>query len=165
MKIEAWLHYCVKKPSLCRLSFNNDLTVLEKNSGWVSIRLEQAREDEYKPHSYVVYVGRATPGGDIVYVGSTSQKPEDRFRWHRANEKDLHFTVVAAFDNADDMVLEEQRLIDINKPVLNKRQKAIHNAPLTQDKLESRKGDKGWCQGCLRRRVNRGYKFCMWCAK
>lgn len=35
---------------------------------------------------------------------------------------------------------------------------------LSQKELNSRIGDKKWCQSCLKRRVNPGYKTCFFCS-
>jgi len=36
---------------------------------------------------YTVYKGLLN--GQLVYIGTTIQKPEDRFRWHRNNGKNF----------------------------------------------------------------------------
>ena len=60
---------------------------------------------------YSVYKGMR-PGSDtIVYIGTTIQKPEDRFRWHKANGKPLVFVVLHQFDNEDEMLDKEFELI------------------------------------------------------
>lgn len=89
--------------------------------------------------------------------------PEDRFRWHKHNGKDLQFTVLAQYDNPEEMLAEERRLIDLHKPKLNKRLKQNFNVKLTAEQLEARKGDGEWCQCCLKRHVNKGYTKCMYC--
>jgi hypothetical protein len=113
---------------------------------------------------YTVYKGEKN--GTIVYIGTTIQKPADRFRWHKANGKPLRFTVLQQFDNPDDMLTEEHRLIKKHQPHLNKitHRRQNLNVALTQEQLDSRKGDSEWCQCCLKRRVNKGYSRCMRCA-
>ena len=104
----------------------------------------------------------------MVYVGTTIQKPEDRFRWHKANgKKNLTFFVVHEFDNPDDMLKTEFELIQKFRPAMNKITKRPQNfnAPLSTEELESRKGNSKWCQSCLTRRVNEGYMQCYFCAK
>lgn len=113
--------------------------------------------------TYTVYKGERN--GTIVYIGTTVQKPEDRFRWHKSNGKPLKFTVLQQFDNSEDMLAEEHRLIQKYRPRLNKitHRRQNLNVALTQEQLDSRKGDSEWCQCCLRRRVNKGYSRCMRC--
>ena len=115
-----------------------------------------------KGRVYSVYVGRKA--GEIVYVGTTVQNPEDRYRWHKANGKDLQFNVLSQYDNPEEMLAEERRLIDLHKPKLNKRLKQNFNVKLTAEQLEARKGDASWCQSCLKRHVNKGYTKCMYCS-
>ena len=113
--------------------------------------------------TYTVYKGEKN--GKLVYIGTTVQKPSARFRWHKANGKRLDFTVLAQFDNADEMLDEEHRLIHLHKPSMNKirHRRQNLNVKLTKDEIEARKGSDEWCQGCLKRRTNKGYLFCMRC--
>ena len=101
----------------------------------------------------------------LVYVGTTTQKPKDRFRWHKHNGKDLKFEIVEQFGNEKDMLDLEFKLITELKPKLNKitHRKQNLNRKLTQEELDARVGDKTWCQSCLKRRVNAGYTKCMRC--
>lgn len=112
---------------------------------------------------YTVYKGEKN--GQLVYIGTTMQKPEDRFRWHKANGKPLQFTVLQQYETADEMLDEEYRLIQKHRPRLNKitHRRQNLNVALTQDELNSRKVSSEWCQCCLKRRVNKGYKKCMRC--
>ena len=112
---------------------------------------------------HVVYKGELK--GQIVYIGTTIQKPEDRFRWHKANGKPVKFTVLAHFDTAQAMLDEEFRLIQLHKPKYNKivhRQQNL-NAKLSSEQVAERVGLTGWCQSCLKRRVNVGYTVCRYC--
>jgi hypothetical protein len=113
---------------------------------------------------YTVYKGEKN--GVIVYIGTTIQKPEDRFRWHKSNGKPLQFTVLHQFDNSEDMLSEELRLIKQHRPRLNKitHRRQNLNVALTQCELDLRKGSTEWCQSCLKRRVNKGYARCMRCS-
>ena len=113
--------------------------------------------------TYTVYKGEQN--GKLVYIGTTIQEPSARFRWHKANGKPLKFTVLSQFDNADAMLDEEYRLIKQLQPRMNKitHRKQNLNVALTQEELDARKGDKQWCQCCLKRRVNKGYSRCMRC--
>lgn len=111
--------------------------------------------------TYTVYKGEV--GGKVVYIGTTIQEPAARFRWHKANGKPFTFTVLQQYDNAEAMLAEELRLILLHKPKHNKRLKQNLNVALTQAQLDARKGDASWCQSCLRRRVNKGYRCCMRC--
>lgn len=114
--------------------------------------------------TYTVYKGELD--GELVYIGTTIQKPADRFRWHKANGKDLEFTVLSQFESADKMLEEEFRLINLHKPKMNKikHRRQNLNVKLTAADLEQRKGNAEWCQCCLRRRVNKGYSSCMRCS-
>ena len=111
--------------------------------------------------THTVYKGEA--GGRIVYIGTTIQEPSERFRWHKYNGKDLAFTVLAQYDTPEKMLAEERRLIELHKPKMNKRLKQNFNVKLTQEQLDGRVNGPCWCQKCLKRRVNPGYKNCMYC--
>jgi len=113
---------------------------------------------------HTVYKGELN--GKLVYIGTTIQKPSDRFRWHKHNGKNLDFTVLHQFDSADEMLDTEFELIKKHNPKMNKikHRKQNLNVRLTPEILESREGSDEWCQGCLRRRVNKGYKRCMRCS-
>lgn len=113
---------------------------------------------------YSVYEGRKN--GALLYIGTTIQDPYDRFRWHRANGKRLDFKVLFRFDNEKEMLDKEFELIQRYKPRLNKisHRRQNLNARLTEDELKRRKGDQKWCQCCLKRRVNAGYRHCYWCS-
>lgn len=112
---------------------------------------------------YSVYKGEKD--GFLVYIGTTMQKPAARFRWHKANGKDLKFTVLHQFDTSKAMLDKEFELIQLYKPVLNKivHRKQNLNVKLTQAEVQSRVGLVEWCQTCLKRRVNAGYSKCRWC--
>jgi len=114
---------------------------------------------------FSVYKGEKN--GKLVYVGTTVQKPEDRFRWHKYNGKDLNFEVLFQFDTAQEMLDKEFELIKKYNPRLNKitHRKQNYNVYLTVSELESRKSNKEWCQCCLRRRVNKGYSVCYFCQR
>lgn len=114
--------------------------------------------------TYSVYKGEQ--GGKLVYIGTTIQEPAARFRWHKANGKPFKFTVLAQFDNAQAMLAEEFRLIQLHMP---KHNKITHrpqnlNVRLSREDVTARKGAAGWCQACLKRRVNPGYKTCFHCS-
>lgn len=114
--------------------------------------------------THSVYKGEV--GGVIVYIWTTIQKPEDRFRWHKSNGKPFKFTVLAQFDNAQAMLDEEFRLIQLHKPKHNKitHRKQNLNARLSPEDVASRVGMSGWCQSCLKRRVSQGYTRCRYCS-
>jgi len=113
---------------------------------------------------HTVYKGELN--GKIVYIGTTIQVPSERFRWHKHNGKSFSFSVIDQFDNAEDMLNLEFELIKKYNPRFNKikHRKQNLNAPLTDEILESRINNKEWCQCCLKRRVNRGYKYCYYCS-
>ena len=122
-------------------------------------------EGETMHKKYTVYSGNRH--GKIVYIGTTTQEPEARFRWHRSNGKKLCFNVIAQFETAEEMLAEEFRLIQKHLPCMNKIKHRAQNlnVALTGDAIDSRRGNAEWCQSCLKRRVNAGYKFCLWCSK
>ena len=102
---------------------------------------------------------------NLVYIGTTMQKPSDRFRWHRHNGKNLKFKVFKNCATDSEMFDLELKLILEKKPVLNKKTKRHNNNKrLTQVELNSRVGDSEWCQCCLKRRVSKGYSKCMYCS-
>lgn len=115
---------------------------------------------------FSVYKGEDRKGR-IVYIGTTIQNPLDRFRWHRHNGKKFNFTVLAQFSNAQSMLDEEFRLIQLHKPMHNKitTRKQNFNVKLTPAQLAARVDDSEWCQSCLKRRVNAGYTKCNYCPK
>lgn len=115
------------------------------------------------PRTYTVYKGEEN--GKIVYIGTTIQKPEDRFRWHKHNGKPFTFSVLGQFGSADEMLAEELRLIQLHKPTYNKitHRKQNLNAKLSPEEIKAREGAPGWCQTCLKRRTNAGYTKCIYC--
>lgn len=121
----------------------------------------RAAVTETKWLTHTVYKGELND--QIVYIGTTIQVPADRFRWHKANGKNFVFTVLARYETPEEMLAEERRLIELHKPKFNKRLKQNLNVKLTQAQLDSRVNDPSWCQKCLKRRVNPGYKRCMYC--
>lgn len=114
---------------------------------------------------FYVYRGLDKVTLELVYIGTTVQIPRNRFRWHKANGKDLKFEVIKVCVDADQMINHEFELIQSLKPKLNKitHRRQNLNVKLTADELDSRKGSKEWCQGCLKRRVNKGYRYCRNC--
>jgi len=119
----------------------------------------------YNTKGFYVYKGYDKQTSLLVYIGTTTQIPSRRFSWHKSNGKDLNFEVVKSFDTAEEMLTYEHKLIIEHKPKLNKitHRKQNLNVKLTQAELDSRKGSKEWCQGCLKRRVNKGYRYCRNC--
>lgn len=112
-----------------------------------------------------VYLGYSR-NGKLLYVGTTMQKPSDRFRWHRHNGKDLTFKVYKRFESVDEMLDEEVRLISKHNPPLNKKTKRHNdNRRLNAKDIAKRNGDSCWCQSCLKRRVNKGYSVCYFCSQ
>tara|TARA_R110001606_G_scaffold385158_1_gene548547 strand:+ start:37738 stop:38385 length:648 start_codon:yes stop_codon:yes gene_type:complete len=113
---------------------------------------------------YSVYKGMHKTSGEIVYIGTTVQLPKNRFRWHKSNGKDLNFKVIHKFDNSNDMLQKEFKLIKELKPKLNKITSRPQNlnVKLTSAELEKRVNDKEWCQSCLRRRARKGL-LCGYC--
>lgn len=114
---------------------------------------------------FCVYKGSLD--GELVYIGTTIQRPKDRFRWHKANGKNFDFEVLQYCENEVEMIDLEFELIKKHKPKYNKitKRKQNLNRKLTQEQLDARVGDKTWCQCCLRRRVNPGYSSCYNCSR
>lgn len=113
--------------------------------------------------TYTVYKGEED--GKLVYIGTTVQLPKDRFRWHKHNGKRYQFTVLSTHPTAEAMLEEEYRLIQLHRPRDNKitdRRQNL-NVKLTPAQLEARRGDKAWCQGCLRRKPNPRSRYCRNC--
>lgn len=111
-----------------------------------------------------VYFGYSEKG-KILYIGTTMQRPSDRFRWHRHNGKDLIFKVYKNLESVDEMLDEEIRLISKHNPPLNKKTKRHNdNRRLNAKDIEKRKLNNCWCKSCLKRRVNKGYTVCYFCS-
>ena len=125
---------------------------------------ELAKNKTSDSNKFTVYKGSLN--GQIVYIGTTIQKPSDRFRWHKSNGKRFFFEVIQQFDNETDMLNLEFELIKKLNPKFNKikNRKQNFNKKLTPEILESRKNDAHWCQKCLKRHVNPGYKYCYYCS-
>lgn len=113
---------------------------------------------------YTVYKG--CKDGKLVYIGTTIQVPKERFRWHKYNRKNLDFRILYQYDNAQEMLDKEYELIKKYKPAMNKitKRKQNLNVKLNDEELNKRKDNPEWCQRCLRRRVNKGYKYCLRCS-
>ena len=113
--------------------------------------------------TYTVYKGEVN--NKIVYIGTTIQKPNHRFNWHKSNGKPFKFTVLSQHNTPEEMLNEEFRLIKKHKPKHNKitKRKQNFNVKLTEKELLSRKGDGEWCQSCFKRRTNKGYTKCYYC--
>lgn len=114
---------------------------------------------------FYIYKGLDKKNKELVYIGTTVQVPNDRFRWHKANGKDLIFEVIKICENQTEMLDLEYDLIKKYNPKLNKitHRKQNFNVALTKSEIELRKGNNEWCQKCLTRRVNYGYNFCYYC--
>jgi hypothetical protein len=113
--------------------------------------------------SYTVYAGYKK--GVPVYIGTTIQKPEDRFRKHKSEGKRLKISVLFTCPDAETMLQEEFRLIQEHNPPLNKIKHRPQNLTLrlTTEQLQARVGLEEWCQCCLKRRKRPGYKNCSHC--
>lgn len=119
-----------------------------------------------KDKGFYVYKGLSNKG-KLLYIGTTIQVPCDRFRWHKANGKNFIFEIIKICKDENEMLDTEFELIKKFKPLQNKiiKRKQNFNKKLTDEEKYSRVGDKEWCQCCLMRRVNRGYKHCYYCSK
>lgn len=115
--------------------------------------------------NFFVYLGKNKDS--IDYVGTTIQEPEERFRWHKNNGKGhLKFEIYKKCQTKEEMLDLEYELIQKFNPKLNKikHRKQNFNKKLTDEELKNRIGNKEWCQCCLKRRVNKGYKKCYFCS-
>ena len=90
-----------------------------------------------------------------------------RWYYHKTHGKDLVFVEYKRFDNEKDMLDLEFELIQKHHPSCNTitSRRQNYNVALTAEELESRKGNPEWCQCCYRRRVNKGYTYCMYCER
>jgi hypothetical protein len=133
-----------------------------------NIELKKVCEtSEVTTKGFYVYKGipKEEGGKRLLYIGTTIQIPSDRFRWHKANGKDFKFEIIKICENEDEMLDTEFYLIKKYNPKHNKitKRKQNFNKKLSEEDLKLRIGDKEWCQSCLKRRVNRGFKKCYFC--
>lgn len=112
-----------------------------------------------------ITVYKGLKNGNIVHIGITTQIPSVRFRTHEKRKLIDTFEVISEFNSVEEALQLEKELILKYKPIYSKRIKQNDNRKLSKNSLESRKGHPEWCQSCLRRRVSKGYKKCLWCTK
>ena len=116
---------------------------------------------------FYVYKGlpKEKDGKKLLYIGTTIQIPADRFRWHKSNGKDFRFEIIKICKDEKEMLDTEFALIQKYNPRYNKitKRKQNFNKRLSDEEKYGRVGNKEWCQCCLTRRVNKGYKFCYYC--
>jgi len=126
--------------------------------------LECLKNYHSRKDKYIVYFGYK--GDKVVYVGTTIQPPHSRWYYHSIHGKDFRFEEKFRYDNERDMLNKEFELIKQLHPKYNKITNRIQNlnVELTAEELEARKGNPEWCQCCLKRRVNKGYKYCYFCS-
>ena len=132
-------------------------------------------DDEIKKYKerkdkYVVYFGYSKNDKEhknIIYIGTTIQLPISRWYYHSTHGKNLDFVEKFRFDNEQDMLDKEYEMIQKYRPRMNKitSRRQNLNAELSIETLNERKGNPQWCQCCLRRHVNLGYKYCFYCSK
>ena len=120
---------------------------------------------DIKVKGFYVYKGLCKKSFELLYIGTTTQIPSDRFRWHKANGKDFIFEIIKICNNEFEMLDCEYELIQKYKPKYNKinKRKQNFNKKLTSAQKLERVNVKEWCQSCLTRRVNSGYKYCAFC--
>lgn len=113
---------------------------------------------------FYVYKGLSNKG-KLMYIGTTIQIPKDRFRWHKYNGKNLDFHVINECNSESEMLDLEYKLIKKYNPPMNKikSRRQNFNISLSKEEVDSRRGNSEWCQCCLKRRVNEGYKYCYYC--
>lgn len=111
------------------------------------------------------YVYKGLINTKLVYIGTTTQIPSDRFRWHKSNGKNFTFEIIKICNDENEMLDTEFALIKKYRPLYNKitKRRQNLNKKLSQEEKYSRVGLKEWCQCCLTRRVNKGYEFCYFC--
>ena len=119
---------------------------------------------------FVVYFGYSRKDKthkNVIYIGTTIQMPISRWYYHSIHGKNLDFVEMFRFDNEKDMLDKEYEMIKKYRPCMNRitNRKQNLNLELSIETLNERKGDHQWCQCCLRRRVNIGYKYCYYCTK
>lgn len=110
-------------------------------------------------------VYKGITNGEIVHIGITTQDPKVRFRTHEKRKLIERFEVIEKFEDVADALLLERKLIEEYNPKYSKRLKQNDNRKLAASTVNERVGEKEWCQKCLKRRVNRGYKICFYCSK
>jgi hypothetical protein len=127
--------------------------------------LQEVKDYTRRKDKYIVYFGYAN--GKVVYVGTTIQHPYSRWYYHSTHGKPFEFKEEFRFDNEQDMLNKEYEMIQKYHPRHNKivSRKQNFNVELTQEELDSRMDNPEWCQCCLKRRVNRGYRYCYYCSK
>ena len=127
--------------------------------------LQEVKDYTRRKDKYIVYFGYAN--GKVVYVGTTIQHPYSRWYYHSMHGKPFEFKEEFRFDNEQDMLNKEYEMIQKYHPRHNKiiNRKQNLNVELTRQELDSRKGNPEWGQCCLKRRVNRGYRYCYYCSK
>lgn len=111
-----------------------------------------------------VAVYKGMNGNEIVHIGITTQDPKVRFRTHEKRKLIERFEVITLFEEVEDALALEKELILKYKPKYSKRIKQNDNRPKSKAEIEARKGDSTWCQSCLKRRVNKGYRVCCYCS-
>ena len=130
---------------------------------------EDVKNYKDRKDKYVVYFGYSKKDKahkNVVYVGTTIQLPISRWYYHSIHGKNLDFVEMYRFDNEQDMLDKEYEMIKRYRPCMNKitNRKQNLNVELSEEELNARKGDPQWCQCCLRRHVNKGYRYCFYCS-
>lgn len=110
-------------------------------------------------------VYKGISNGEIVHIGITTQDPKVHFRTHEKRKLIERFEVIGEFEDVADALLLERKLIEEYNPKYSKRLKQNDNRKLAAAQVKGRIGDNEWCQKCLKRRVNKGYKTCFYCSK
>ena len=132
--------------------------------------LKEVKDYTSRSDKYIVYYGYSRKdskkNGKVVYIGTTIQHPMSRWFYHSIHQKNLNFVEMFRFDNEYDMLEMEYKKIRELRPAMNKikNRQQNFNVMLTQDVIELRKGNPEWCQCCLRRHVNKGYRYCYFCS-
>ena len=132
--------------------------------------LEEVKEYKNRDDKYVVYYGYSKKDKEkskVIYVGTTIQHPMSRWYYHSTHKKDLVFDIAFRFDNEKQMLDKEYEEIKRLRPYLNKikNRPQNFNVALSEEEINERKGNEKWCQCCLKRHVNKGYRYCYFCSK
>ena len=84
----------------------------------------------------------------LLYIGTTTQIPSDRFRWHKANGKDFRFEIIKICKDENEMLDTEFALLKKYSTRYNKitKRRQNFNRKLSDEEKYVRIDNKEWCQ-------------------
>lgn len=86
----------------------DDVTGLGKDCGMVihSDLRKVCEISDITEKGFYVYKGlpKEIYGKKLLYIGTTTQIPADRFRWHKANGKDFRFEIIKICNDENEML-------------------------------------------------------------